>query len=154
LHRLNELSAELMDPDLNVRAHVLAAQANFFRHIQNMPYQLFIASRESARAFRVAGNRPIEMIMGAHEGKALLDLGQWAESRAVLAATLAQAELIQGETPLGYSRAYMARILALSEVPADWAQAEEHARKLRSIQNQAMLAQAELALARVHYNRG
>jgi tetratricopeptide (TPR) repeat protein len=154
LERVRQVGASLMDMDLHLRAHVRAAEASFFHHIRGLPYQHLLAQRDATRAFQEVGNRPPQVIVGAHEGNALLDLGQRAAAREVLAANMALAEQLNDEMPLAYARVYTAHLCASSKDPADWDVAERHAGKLQAIQNLTMLAQARLILAKIKWNRG
>jgi tetratricopeptide (TPR) repeat protein len=154
LERIRQVALDSMDLDLNVRANVIGGDANYFHHIHHLPYRSMVVNRESARCFLETGNRPLQVVMRAHEGKALLDLGQRAEARAVLEANLALAEQLRDDTPLSYARAYMARLCASSDDPIEWARAEEQATKLLGTQNLTMVAQAQAVLARVHWQRG
>jgi hypothetical protein len=115
------------------------------------------ARREHALArdaYRAAGERRYQSIIGAFLGKALMDLGAHEEAEAELRANLAIAEQLSEPLSITYARTYLSRLLA-ARAPLD--RLDEAARLAAEVitsPNQTLVGWAHGTLAVIAQRRG
>src|SRR5262249_16895625 len=105
-------------------------------------------------ALRAVGEQPYQLILRAHRGKELHDLGDLTGAEAELRETVVQAERLGKAVPLPFVRVYLARLLA-QMAPADFLdEPEQVARDVMSTPSPPIMVLAHGALAAIRCRQG
>ncbi|KFE68133.1 hypothetical protein DB31_7370 [Hyalangium minutum] len=152
--RIQQESTHLDPNDSSAWAYVWGCNASHWHLAENAPWRCMQSNAEAVHRYERSELWRQRIIVGAHQGKALTDLGDSAGAEAVLRENLQVAERRGEAMPLTYARTYLARNQAIA-LPVDrLGEAEELARAAIAGENQSLLGPAHGALATIALRRG
>src|SRR5262249_49342370 len=122
--------------------------------IEEAPWSCLRTNAEGRDALRAAGEQRFQVILSAHCGKALHDLGDPGGAETELRKALVHAERLNDVYPPAYPRAFLARLLAAT-APID--SLDERGRRAEAViasENMTLISFAHGALAEIKRRRG
>jgi tetratricopeptide (TPR) repeat protein len=117
MERMKHHLAGLDQSDASAWGHYCAALTSHYQLIEERPWRRAQSCKKGCEGYREADLRRDQYMMDVYYGKALQDLGDYAQAEVVLRANLAQAEQLNEPFSIIMAKIHVARLLAAAATP-------------------------------------